>query len=105
MKQSLLAIIALLVLATTTANVYASGPRLDWPEDSTDEGKDCWVEGYDAGFAGKYDKARADRCAQENDEYNRSWGYACRDGGYMPDECESFKNNPSNLQHQLLQRE
>jgi hypothetical protein len=55
MKQSLLAIIPMLVLATT-ANVYASGPRLDYPEDSTDEGKDCWVEGYDAGFAQKYDK-------------------------------------------------
>ena len=81
------------------SNVYAGGPRLDYPSDSTSEGADCWVDGYDAGFAGKYDKARADRCAQENDEYNRSWGYACRDAGYMPDQCEGFKNNPSNLQH------
>ena len=101
MKQLLLAIIPMLVLATT-ANVYAGGPRLDYNDDSTEEGAYCCVDGYDAGFAGKYDKTRADRCAQENDEYNRSWGYACRDGGYMPDECESFKNNPSNLQHQLL---
>ena len=105
MKQLLLAIIPMLAFATTTVNVSAGGPRLDYPSDSTSEGADCWVDGYDAGFAGKYDKVRADRCAQENNEYNRSWGYACRDGGYMPDECESFKNNPSNLQHQLLQEE
>ena len=104
MKQSLLAIIPLLVLATT-ANVYAGGPRLDWPMDSTDEGKDCWVEGYDSGFAGKYDKGRADRCAQENDEYNRSWGYACRDGGFTENECNDFKNNPVDLNHEPLQEE
>ena len=104
MKQSLLVIIPMLVF-TTTANVYASGPRGDYPMDSTPEGVDCWYDGYDAGFAGKYDKTRADRCTQENDEYNRSWGYACRDGGYMPDECEGFKNNPSNLQHAQLQEE
>lgn len=28
--------------------VYAGGPRLDWPEDSTSEGKDCWIDGWDA---------------------------------------------------------
>lgn len=101
MKQLLLAIIPLLILATT-ANVYAGGPRLDWPQDSTNEGKDCWVEGYDSGFAGKYDKDRADRCAQENDEYNRSGGYACRDGGFTENECNDFKNNPVDLEHESL---
>ncbi|HXW12008.1 MAG TPA: hypothetical protein VD694_04540, partial [Nitrososphaeraceae archaeon] len=78
---------------------------LDWPMDSTDEGKDCWVKGYDSGFAGKYDKDRADRCAQENDEYNRSWGYACRDGGFTENECNDFKNNPVDLDHETLQEE
>ena len=34
-------------------------------DDSTNEGADCWVDGYDAGFAGKYDKDRADECANE----------------------------------------
>ena len=102
MKHLVLAIITLFVLATT-ANAYAGGPRLDWPMDSTDEGKDCWVEGYDSGFAGKYDKDRADRCAQENDEYNRSWGYACRDGGFTENECNNFKNNPVGLDHETLQ--
>ncbi len=105
MKQlQLLAIISLSMVGAIS-NVYAGGPRLDYPSDSTSEGADCWVDGYDAGFAGKYDKARADRCAQENDEYNRSWGYACRDAGYMPDQCEGFKNIPSNLQHAQLQEE
>jgi hypothetical protein len=73
--------------------VNAGGPRLDWPEDSSDEGKDCWVEGYDDGFAGRYDKERADRCALEADEYNRSWKYACQDGGYTPTECDVIRNN------------
>ena len=104
MKQLLLAIISLLILATT-ANVYAGGPRLDWPEDSSDEGKDCWVEGYDAGFAGKYDKERADRCAQENDEYNRSWGYACIDGGLTKLDCDQIKDNPTNLENESLKEE
>jgi hypothetical protein len=50
--------VTILVVLTTTTSAYAGGPRLDWPEDSSDEGKDCWVEGYDAGFAQKYDKER-----------------------------------------------
>jgi hypothetical protein len=103
-KQLLLAIISLLILATT-ANVYAGGPRLDWPEDSSDEGKDCWVEGYDVGFAGKYDKERADRCAQENDEYNRSWGYVCIDGGLTKLDCDQIKDNPTNLENESLKEE
>ena len=86
-----------LILTIPISAVFAGGPRLDYPSDSTNEGADCWVDGYDAGFAGKYDKTRADRCAQENDEYNRSWGYACRDGGYMPDECADFINNPVDI--------
>jgi hypothetical protein len=65
MKQSLLAIIPLLMVATIS-NVYASGPRLDYPDDATEEGAYCWVDGYDAGFAGKYDKDRADECVGIN---------------------------------------
>ena len=92
-----LVFIALVIILATIANVYAGEPRLDWPEDSSNEGKDCWVEGYDSGFAGKYDKEKADRYAQENDEYNRSWGYACRDAGFTENECNDFKNNPVDL--------
>ena len=97
--------VTILVISTTTTSAYAGGPRLDWPEDSTDEGKDCWVDGYDAGFAQKYDKDRADRCAQENDEYNRSWGYACIDSGLTKIDCDQIKQNPVNLEHELLKEE
>jgi len=94
------------ILAIPISSVYAGGPRLDWPEDSSNEGKDCWVEGYDAGFAGKYDKGRADECANEGDEYNRSWDGACKDAGYIPDECKGFKNNPVDIQdYKALEQE
>jgi hypothetical protein len=101
----IVALAILTMIPTANVFVFAGGPRLDWPEDSTSEGKDCWVNGYDAGFAGKYDKARADRCAQENDEYNRSWNYACRDGGYTPAECNNFKNNSVSIVSESLQEE
>ena len=106
MKQSLLAIIPLLVLATT-ANVYASGPRLDYPSPGTDEEADCWVDGYDAGFLGQYDSDRAKECLEEGgDSYNESWGYACRDGGFNENECNDSINNPVDLgNHDQLQKE
>jgi hypothetical protein len=95
-----------IILAIPTSIVSAGGPRLDWPEDSTSEGKDCWVDGYDAGFGGKYDKDRADRCALEDDEYNRSWSYACKDGGFTPSECDGFKNKPVDIEdHEAIQQE
>jgi hypothetical protein len=61
--QLLLAIIPLLMLATIS-NVFASGPRLDYDERYEDVpgAPECWVDGYDAGFAQKYDKDRAQEC-------------------------------------------
>ena len=54
------AFVALAILIVIlTSNVFAGGPRLDYPEDVNEEGADCWVDGYDAGFAGKYDSDRA----------------------------------------------
>jgi len=40
------------------SNVYAGGPRLDYSETYEDVpgAPECWVDGYDAGFAGKYKK-------------------------------------------------
>ena len=76
-------IIATLLSSGSIAAAFAGGPRLDYPDDSTNEGADCWVDGYDAGFAGKYDKDRADECANEgDDEYNSSWNYNCKDGAH-----------------------
>ena len=89
------------------AAAFAGGPRLDSPEDSTIEGANCWVDGYDAGFAGKYDKARADQCAnEEDDEYNSSWDGSCVDGGRTESECNDIMNNPVDIEnHEALQQE
>jgi hypothetical protein len=46
MKQSLLATISMLVTATTIANVYAGGSRLDYPYTGTDKEADCCIDGY-----------------------------------------------------------
>lgn len=74
--------------------VYAGGPRLDYGDDVTEEAADCWVQGYDSGFAGKYDSDRAKECLDnEDDAYNRSWDYACRDGGFNENQCANFINN------------
>jgi hypothetical protein len=108
MKQlQLLITITPLLMVATISNVFAGGPRLDYPDDATDEGADYWVDGYDAGFAGKYDEDRANECKSKGDDnYNSAWGYACKDAGYMPDECEGFKNNPVDIQdHEALEQE
>jgi hypothetical protein len=94
MKSILFLSLAMLALATTT-NVYAGGPRLDYGDDVTEEAADCWVQGYDSGFAGKYDSDRAKECLENGDDaYNRSWDYACRDGGFNENQCADFINNP-----------
>ena len=107
MKQSLLAIIPLLMIATIT-NVYASGPRLDYDERYEDVpgAPECWVDGYDAGFAQKYDKDRADECNDiPGDQYNASWGYGCIDSGLTKIECNQIKDNPVSLEHESIQDE
>ena len=49
---------------------------------------ECWVDGYDAGFAGKYDKDRANECADiPGDQYNASWSYGCIDSGLTEADC------------------
>src|SRR5919106_3067858 len=87
------------LLLATIPNVSAGGPRLDYYSDSTKEGAACWVDGYDSGFAGKYDRQRADECSNEKyDEYKVLWDYACRDGGHTENECNGFKNNPVEIE-------
>jgi hypothetical protein len=84
-------VVIMMILTMSTASVFAGGPRLDYPDDATEEGADCWVDGYDAGFAGKYDKNRANECKDKGeDNYNSVWGYSCKDVGYMPDESLSL---------------
>src|ERR671911_405410 len=104
----LLAIIPLLMLATIS-NVYASGPRLDYDERYEDVpgAPGCWVDGYDAGFAQKYDKDRADECNDiPGDQYNASWGYGCIDSGLAEADCNDIQDNPQDIEnHEALQEE
>src|SRR5919106_2622548 len=108
MKQLLLAIIPLLIV-TSISNVYAVGPRLDYDESYEDVpgAPECWVNGYDAGFAQKYDKDRADECADiPGDQFNASWGYGCIDSGLAEADCNDIKSNPQDIEnHEVLQEE
>ena len=82
----------------TISNVNAGGPRLDYDERYEDVpgAPECWVDGYDAGFAGEYDRNRADECKDiPGDQYNRSWQYGCKDGGLTEGECDMIKSDPN----------
>jgi hypothetical protein len=100
-----------LVLMSTTISVYqayAGGPRLDSSDlDPPIPGShECWVDGFDAGFAGKYDKNRADECVDKADEYNGAWKYGCDNGVFTKDECNDIKNNSDDdLNHAAMQEE
>ena len=60
------------------SNVYASRPRLDYDERYEDV-PGAQNAGCDAGFAGMYDKDRANECNDiPGDPYNRSWPFSCK---------------------------
>lgn len=89
---TVVAIIPVLIMATVP-NVYAGGARDDYPGDATDDEADCWVNGYDDGFAGKYDEDRGRECEKigsDNYDYLRNIG--CRDAGLHPRECEDIRD-------------
>jgi len=104
----LLTIISLLML-TAIPSAYAGGPRLDYDERYEDVpgAPECWVDGYDAGFADKYDEDRAKECADiPGDQYNASWGYGCIDSGLAEADCNNIKDNPQDIEnHAALQEE
>jgi hypothetical protein len=91
----LITIISVLMLAAIP-HVYGGGPRLDYDEAYADVpgAPECWVDGYDAGFANKYDE-------------DRSWPYGCIDSGLTELECNNVKNNSdnANINHESLQEE
>jgi hypothetical protein len=73
-------------------NVYAGRPRLDVPEGESEEVGDCYVDGYDAGFANEYDKDRAEVCEEiGKDWYNMSWENGCMDSGLTKQDCDNIK--------------
>jgi hypothetical protein len=98
-KLIFLGLIPVFLLLVQLPNVYASGPRHDYDEayQELSGGPDCWVDGYDAGFSGQYDSKRARECYNLRDQYNRAWGYACRDGGHSLEHCANAINNPVDL--------
>ena len=93
----LLAIIPMLFLGTTV-NVFASGVRYDSGDDATDEEHYCHVNGYDSGFAGRYDKDRARECIEHGDNYNQLWTIGCKDSTRTEEECDQLINNPVEIQ-------
>jgi hypothetical protein len=76
-------------------NVYATGIRYDSDEDANAEEASCWVNGYDSGFAGMYDRDRARECIEDGDDaYNRTWSIGCKDSLRTEEECGELINNP-----------
>lgn len=107
MISSYIIIILVIILAIPISSVLASGPRLDSGDDVTEEEHDCYVDGYDAGFAGKYDSDRASECYENgDDEYNESWANACDNAPRTEEECIDIMNNPVEIEdHEALQQE
>jgi len=85
------------VLMLTVPNVYASGIRYD-SGDVTQEEHNCWINGYDSGFAGKYDSDRARECVEHDDNYNQLWAYGCEDSLRTEEECGELINDPVEIE-------
>jgi hypothetical protein len=66
---------------------------------------DCYNDGYEAGFAQKYDGNRANECINKGDQYNVGFGYGCIDGGLTKEDCDNVKEeNDSDLgDHEQLE--
>jgi Pyridoxamine 5'-phosphate oxidase len=62
--------------------------------DATEEEAECFVNGYDSGFARKYDSNRARECIEHSDEYNDMWFVGCEDSLRIEEECGDLINNP-----------
>jgi hypothetical protein len=92
-------IVLALVLTIPVSTVLASGPRLDSGDDATKEEHNCWVDGFDSGFAGKYDSDRASECYENGDDmYNASWDGACESAPRTEEECSEIMNNPVEIE-------
>jgi hypothetical protein len=89
-----LIIVVLTIITIGIPNVYATGVRHDSGDDATPEETECWINGYDSGFAGKYDKDRAKDCIDHSDNYNQMWAMGCEDSTRTEAECGNLINNP-----------
>lgn len=94
-------IVVIALMATITSllivpnYVFASGIRGDTDEDATIGESICWVNGYDSGFAGEYDKDRSEECGKFHENfYSKMWDMGCEDSLRTEEECDKLKNNP-----------
>jgi hypothetical protein len=85
-----------ILLLAAVPNVSATGIRHDSGDDATDEEHGCHIDGYDSGFAGKYDKDRARECIDHDDNYNKLWAYGCEDS--LRTECGELINDPVEIE-------
>ena len=82
------------LLLSSVNSVSATGIRVDSGDDATIEESHCWVNGYDSGFAGKYDADRAREYVEEGDDaYNWTWAIGCEDSTRTEAECAELINN------------
>jgi hypothetical protein len=87
------------LVAVGIPNVYTGGPRGDSPENASEEVYDCWANGFDSGFAGKYDSDRASWCYEKGDDaYNDVWDVGCKYGSHIEEECNDIRNNPVEIE-------
>jgi hypothetical protein len=91
-------IIATVLLIITPTTAFATGLRGDPGDDATDERADCFINGYDSGFAGKYDSDRAKECIEHKDQYNQMWDTGCEDSLRTETECAELINNPVQIE-------
>jgi hypothetical protein len=92
-----LALLTIIIIIPAN-NVFATGIRGDSGDDATLEESKCWVNGYDSGFAGEYDKDRARDCINEDDNYNKTWAIGCEDSTRTEAECGVLINNPVEIE-------
>jgi len=84
------------ILLLVVPNVYAGGPRLDAGEDLTNEQADCYVSGYDAGVANKFNEDRDQECKNLGmDQYSYGWVIGCKysENPGTTEECENRIND------------
>ena len=87
--------LAIPIFLLLVPNVYASGIRGDVDEGTTIGESICWVNGYDSGFAGKFDKDRSDECGEFHENYySKMWDMGCEDSLRTEEECIEIRNNP-----------
>jgi hypothetical protein len=83
-----------ILLLLVAPYAYGTGIRHDPGEYATDEEANCWINGYDSGFAGKYDKDRATDCIEHDDNYNQMWAFGCEESLRTEAECGDLINSP-----------